>query len=143
MPVPDDKNPQPPRPAPSREVAEAIRQQFPGEYLEAVFEEATQIWRSHQDGDFTTIVITPRRVAVILDKLPNRGVVVPVEAIYARIDAAVKARIETWLAAPTTRFHVIQVPGSWFFPYVHGTRIPIADVNVRSTNMTYDTGPRP
>ena len=40
---------------------------------------------------------------------------VPVDFIYPRIEDATRAKSLNWLEAPSTRLHVIQIPGSWFF----------------------------
>jgi hypothetical protein len=117
-----------------------IRQQLPKEHIEAIVDEAMQIWRSHQDGFGTIVVITPRRIAVILDKQANRGAVVPLDFIYPTIEDAARARIHTWLEAPSTRLHVIQIPGSWFKPYKNEIQSKVVEPSFIPTNMTYDPG---
>ena len=72
------------------EVHIQVFRQLPMEHIEAVVDEAIEIWRSHQDGHGTMVVISPRRIAVVLDKQANRGAVVPVELIYPAIEDATK-----------------------------------------------------
>ena len=114
------------------------------EHIEAVVDEAIEIWRSHQDGHGTMVVINPRRIAVILDKQAIRGAVVPVELIYPAIDDATRTKVQSWLKAPSTRFHVVQIAGSWFLPHqTEAQRSKVVEPNFLRTNMTYDTGPPP
>ena len=142
----DDRQPVPVNPQPRQqassfaiELHDQIRQQLPMEHIEAVVGEAMQIWRFHQDGDGTMFVISPRRIAVVLDKKANRGAVVPVEFIYPAIDDATRARLLTWLEAPPTRLNAIQIAGSWFMPpKIEPTRSEIVDSSFTRTNMTYD-----
>ena len=102
---PEPVNPERPQQAFSLavEVHKQVFNQLPREHVEAVVEEALQIWRSHQQGYGTMFVINPRRIAVVLDKQANRGAVVPVEFIYPAIDDATRVRVVTWLEAPPTR----------------------------------------
>jgi hypothetical protein len=115
----NDRQPQPTTPMPPQqpipltiEVRTEILKQIPKEHLEAVVDEAIEIWRSHQDAHGTMFVISPRRIAVILDKQTNRGAVVPIELIYPGIEDAIKTKVQTWLKAPSTRFLVVHVVGS-------------------------------
>jgi hypothetical protein len=115
----NDRQPQPTTPMPPQqpipltiEVRTEILKQIPKEHLEAVVDEAIEIWRSHQDAHGTMFVISPRRIAVILDKQANRGAVVPIELIYPGIEDAIKTKVQTWLKAPSTRFLVVHVVGS-------------------------------
>jgi hypothetical protein len=126
------------------EVHIQVFRQLPMEHIEAVVDEAIKIWRSNQDGHGTMIVISPRRIAVILDKQANRGAVVPVELIYPAIEDATRSRVQSWLEAPTTRLQVVQIAGSWFVQQQTAThRSKVVEPNFLSTNMTYDAGPRP
>ena len=121
-----------------------VFQQLPMEHIEAVVDEAIHIWRSHQDDLCTTIVINPRGIAVVLDKQANRGAVVPVALIYPAIDDAAKTGILAWLEAPSTRFRVIQIAGSWFaFNEAEKQRNKVVDPPFLRSNMTYDTEPPP
>ena len=63
------------------EIHAQVFKQFPMEHIEAIIDEAIQIWRSNQDGHGTMLVISPRLIAVILDRHAHRGAVVPVELI--------------------------------------------------------------
>ena len=126
------------------EVRNEILRQHSKEHIEGVVEEAMQIWRSYPDGQSTTVVINRRRIAVILDKQANRGAVVPVALIYPAIDDATKSKVQTWLEAPPTRIHVIQIDGSWFVGQRTETqKSSIVDPLGQRTNMTYDTEPPP
>ena len=126
------------------EVHNQVLRQLPMEHIEAVVDEAIEIWRSHQDGHGTMVVISPRRIAVILDKQANRGAVVPVELIYPGIEDATKTKVQTWLEAPPTRFLVVQIAGSWFvLQQTETQKSKVVDPPFLRTNMNYDTGPRP
>ena len=126
------------------DVHNEILQQIPKEHIEAVVDEAIQIWRSHPDGHGTMFVINPRRNAVVLDKQANRGALIPVELIYPAIEDAMKSKVQTWLEAPPTRFLVFQIAGSWFEPHHTGAqRSKVLEPPFMRTNMTYDAGPRP
>jgi hypothetical protein len=140
---PEPVNPEPPQQPFAMELHNQIRQQLPMEHIEAIVDEALQTWRSHQDGHGTMVVITPRRIAVILDKQANRGAVVPVDFIYPAIEDATRASIQTWLEAPSTRVHLIQIPGSWFMPHKNETLSKIVQPSVIPTNMIYDPGSPP
>ncbi len=135
-------NPEPAKqvPSPAIEVYDEVRQRFPMEHIEAVIDEATQLWGSDQDGYGTMVVITPRRIAVVLDKQANRGAVVPVDSVYPKMEDAARARVHTWLDAPSTRLHVTQIRGSWFLPYDYDVRTKVVDPGFIRTNMTYDAG---
>jgi hypothetical protein len=126
------------------EVHIQVFRQLPMEHIEAVVDEAIQIWRSHPDGHGTTVLISPRRIAVVLDKQANRGALVPVELIYPAIEDATKSKVQTWLEAPPTRFLVVQIAGSWFlFHQTETQRSKFQEPPFMRTNMTYDAGPRP
>jgi hypothetical protein len=140
---PEPVNPEPPQQPFAMELHNQIRQHLPKEHIEAIVDEAIQIWRSHQDAYGTMVVITPRRIAVILDKQANRGAVVPLDFIYPTIEDAARARIHTWLEAPSTRLHAIQIPGSWFLPHKNETQSKVVEPSLVPTNMTYDPGSPP
>jgi hypothetical protein len=145
----NDRQHQPTNPMPPQqpisltiEVRDEIFRQLPMEHIEAVVDEAIEIWRSHQDGHGTMFVITPRRIAVILDKQANRGAVVPVELIYAGIDDAAKTRVQTWLEAPPTRFLVVQIVEiSFLVQHTENQRGRAVDPPFLGSNMIHDTGP--
>ena len=69
---------------------------------------------SHPSDNVTTVVINPRRVAVIIDNQNRRGTVIPVDLVLQVIDGQTKTRLLTWLAAPANPFYVMHKPGSWF-----------------------------
>lgn len=119
-------------------------QQVPKEHIEAVVDEAIQIWRSHQDWHGTLVVINPQGIAVILEKQVNRGAVLPVELVYPALEDATRKQVQTWLEAPPTRRHVILIDGSWFMPQKSDSRrSKVVEPDFKHTNVTYDTGPRP
>ncbi len=126
------------------EVHDQIHRQLPKERIEAIVEEALQICRSREEWRGMLIVINPGGIAVILDKQANRGVVLPVELVYPALEKPIRQRVETWLQAPPTRRHVVQIDGSWFTPRkTEPIKGQIVESDLRSTNMTYDTGPNP
>jgi len=117
-----------------------IHQRVPKEYIEADIEDAIQMWRSRPDWNGSTVVINPRRVAVILDKQANRGAMLPVELIYPAIEESTRIRVLTWLEALPTRRHVILIDGSWFLPRTTESQGQIAEAGSGHANMTYDRG---
>jgi hypothetical protein len=126
------------------EVHVQVFRQLPMEHIEAVVDEAIQIWRPHQDGHGTMIVISPRRIAVVLDKQANRGAVVLVDLVYPAIEDATRTKVQSWLEAPPSRFLVVQIAGSWFeFHQTETQRSKVVEPPFLRSNMTYDTGPRP
>ncbi len=128
----------------SVEVHIQIFRQLPMEHIEAVVDEAIEIWRSQKDGHGTMVVISPRRIAVVLDKPANRGAVVPVELIYPAIVEAAKSSVQSWLEAPPNRFLVVQIAGSWFaFHQTETQKSKVVEPPFLRSNMNYDTGPRP
>jgi hypothetical protein len=134
-------NPEPPQQVSSLaiEVHHQIREQLPTEHIEALIDEAMKMCRSHQDGSGTTFVISPRRIAVVLDKQANRGAVLPVDFIYPTFGDASRATVLTWLEAPPSRLHVIQIAESWFMPGdVESRKIKIIEPAFMRTKMTYD-----
>jgi hypothetical protein len=126
------------------EVHIQVFRQLPMERIEALVSEAMEIWRSHPDKQGTMVVISPRRIAVVLDKQVNRGALVPVEMIYPAIEDATRTQVQTWLEARPTRFLVVQIAGSWFAVHESETQKgKVVDPPFLRTNMTYDTGPEP
>ena len=126
------------------EVSETILRQLPKEHLEAVVEEAVQLWHSqpHQQG--TLMVINTRRIAVILDDWVSGGAVVPVEAVFPVLDEMARGTLQKWLESLKTRLYVIKITGSWFEPHVVGwQKGRIVEPRFLRTNMTYDTGKPP
>jgi len=126
------------------QVSQQVFQQVPKEHIEAVVDEAIQIWRSHQDWHGTLVVINPQGIAVILEKQVNRGTVFPVELVYPALEDATRKQVQTWLQAPPTRRHVILIDGSWFMPQqTESRRSKVVDATYLRTNMTYNTGTGP
>ena len=118
-----------------------VFQQMPKEHIEAVIDEALQICRSQPGWRGTLVVVTPGRIAVVLDKHVNQGEVLPFELVLPALEDATKKTVEAWLEAPPTRRHVILIKGSWFAPQKIGpAESPIRDDTPRHTNLTYDTG---
>jgi hypothetical protein len=126
------------------EVNGQVFQRVPKEHIEAVVDEAIQIWRSSQDSRGTLVVINPQRIAVILDSHANRGAVLPLELVYPVIDDSARTAVENWLKALPTRRHVFLIDRSWFLPR-SGYDLPrrIVEPSFMRTNMTYDPGRRP
>jgi hypothetical protein len=126
------------------EVNGQVYQQVPKEHIEAVIEEAIQIWRSNQDSHGTLAVINPQRIVVILDRYANRGAVLPLDLVYPALHQSTRSGIDRWLNAPPTRRHLVLIDGSWFWPrsdYDQSSRF--VEPSFMRTNMTYDPGPRP
>jgi hypothetical protein len=84
------------------------------EYVEAVITDAMKILPSYQHRKDTLVVINPRRVAVILDKQAHKGAVISVDLIEQVVEGQMKAKLQTWLAAPASPFYVMHLAGSWF-----------------------------
>jgi hypothetical protein len=91
-----------------------IAQKFSKEYIEAVIADAMTILPSYQHRPDTLVVINPRRLSVILDKQTGRGAVLPVDFIEQVVEGPMKARLQEWLAAPSSPFYVMHIAGSWF-----------------------------
>ncbi len=126
------------------EVHEQILRQLPKEYIEAVVEDAVQIWRSRPDRRGTTVVINPRRIAVVLDGRANRGAVLPLPLIEPALDASGRSDLEAWLESPQSRFLQMHLSGSWFLPDDFEAASPtIVEPTILRTNMTYDRRPGP
>jgi hypothetical protein len=125
------------------EVSNQILLQLPKEHVEAVIDEAMQVWRSQEDRHGTLVVVNSRRMAVILDRQANRGAVLPVEMIYPRIDDSTRAGVQAWLEAPTARRLEFQIAGSWFMPQrVESRKSEVKEPAFLHTNMTYDAPPK-
>lgn len=139
LPVPAD------RPASlTIEVDDAVLRQTPKERLEAVVDEAVQLWLSQPDQLGTLIVVSARRIAVILDASAFRGQVLPVEEVFAVLNATERLALRTWLGSLPTRLHILQIAESWFRSHlVRSQRGIIAEPSLARTNMTYDIGTRP
>jgi hypothetical protein len=143
--------PLPPLPAPADlpglltfEVSESVRQQLPKEHIEAVIEEAIQVWNDSHDRDGTLAVVNARRIVVIIDGRASRGAVVPVEALANSLDDRTMQGLLHWLRSPQTRLHVVQVAGGWFGRREDtGERRRVAEPGFVRTNMTYDAGGHP
>jgi len=126
------------------EVHDQVYQQVPKERIEALVEEALEECRPHHQWHGTLAVISPGRIAVILDKQANRGALLPIELVYPRLEETTIKRVQAWLEAPPNRRHVILIDGSWFMPQkTESTRGKIREPDSRHTNMTYDSAPRP
>jgi hypothetical protein len=67
-----------------------------------------------KDRQETLIVVNPRAIAVIIDKPAHRGAVNPVEFMDRFIKGSTNTKLRAWLAAPASRFYVLQIAGSWF-----------------------------
>lgn len=61
----------------------------------------------------TLVVINPRRVAVVFDKLARRGAVIPVDLIEQVVEGTMKSKLQAWLAAPASPFYVMHIAGIW------------------------------
>ena len=117
-----------------------IRQRESVEHLEALLFEAIEACHPHRDWPGTAVVVSPRRIAVVWDKVINRGEIVPVDLVLPRLTEDTRTAVVSWLQAPKTRLHVVLVNGSWFEPHEKSPRIPIAESSFVCTNMTYDHG---
>jgi hypothetical protein len=124
-------------------VSNQICLQSSREHVEAVIDEAIQIWRSHQDWEGTLVVLTPERIAVILEKGVNRGVVVPIDSVYPALGDATRRTVQAWLDSPWSRRQVVLIKGNWFGANrVEASRTTFVGAGFISTNMPYDSGPR-
>lgn len=107
----------PPKPLPDTftiEVHGPIVKIHSKEYMEAVLADAMKILGLYEHRKDTLLVVNPRRVAILLSKEARRGAIMPVELLEKIIDAAMKSRLQTWLASPPTAFYVTHSPGDWF-----------------------------
>jgi len=68
------------------EVHADVGKPFATEYIEAVITDAIKILPSYQHRKDALVIVTPRRVAVILDKQARRVAVIPVELIEQLVD---------------------------------------------------------
>ncbi len=122
------------------EVNDAVLRHMPKERLEAVVDEAVQVWLSQPDRHGTLIVVNARRIAVILDTPACRGQVLPVEEVFAVLNATERLALRTWLTSLPTRLHIVPIAESWFLSHlVRSQRGIIAEPSLVRTNMTYDT----
>jgi hypothetical protein len=120
------------------QVSNQICQQSPREHVEAVIDEAIQIWRCNQDWEGTLVVVTPQRIAVILEKGVNRGVVVPIDCVYPALGDATRMTIQAWLETPSSRRHVVLIKESWFAAQrVEASRTTIVGAGFTPTHMPY------
>ncbi|HKI16506.1 MAG TPA: hypothetical protein VKA15_01430 [Isosphaeraceae bacterium] len=133
------------RPSPlTIEVSESVLQKLPKEYIEAVVDEAIQVWHSQPDRQVSLAVVNARQIVVIVDGQASRGAVLPVEGVLDALDDEQRGRVRTWLGSLPTRLHVIEITGSWFARRDDiWKRGRIAERSVVRTNMTYDSGERP
>lgn len=100
----------------SIEVHSSVAKSFPKEYVEAVVTDALRILPTYKDRKDSLVVINARRVAVILDKQAQRGLVIPVDLIEQVIEGPMKDRLQAYLASPTPMYFVMHIAGSWFAP---------------------------
>lgn len=96
------------------EVHADVLESFSKEYIEAVIGDAMKILPAYQQRDDTLIVVNQRRIAVILDKQARRGAVIAVDLIEQVVEGQIKAKLQSWLAAPASPFYVMHIAGSWF-----------------------------
>lgn len=126
------------------EVNDQILRQLPKEFVEAVVDDAVKMWRTSRDRRGTVLVISPRRIVVVLDGRVNRGAVLPLALIEPALDALRKADLEAWLESPQSRFLQMRLPESWFLPDDFEAASPtIVEPTFLRTNMTYDGRPGP
>src|SRR4051812_14974213 len=89
---------------------------FSREYVEAVVTDALKILPSYKDRRDSLVVVNARRVAVILDKQAQRGLVIPVDLTEQVVSGPMKDRLQAYLASPTQAYYVMHIAGSWFSP---------------------------
>jgi hypothetical protein len=87
-----------------------IAKSFSNEYVEAVLTDALEILPS----DDSLIVISPRRVAIVLDKLAHRGAVLPANLIEEAVTGAMKEELLAWLTSPATSYYVMHIAADHF-----------------------------
>lgn len=100
----------------SFEVHGLIAKSFSREYVEAVVADALKILPAYKDRLDSLVVVNARRVAVILDKQAQRGLVIPVDFIEQTVSGPIKDRLQAYLASPTQAYYVMHIAGSWFLP---------------------------
>lgn len=98
------------------DVHSQIARSFSKEYVEAVVTDTSRILPSYKDRLDTLVVVNARRVAVILDKQAQRGLVLSVDLIEQAISGPMKERLQAYLASPTRAYYVLHIAGSWFLP---------------------------
>lgn len=86
------------------------------EYIEAVVTDALKILPGYENRKDTLVVVSPRKLAVLLDKQVNRGAVIPIAFIEQVVEGGTKQRLQEWLTSPATPFYVMHIAGSWFSP---------------------------
>lgn len=89
-----------------------ILPRFGREYVEALIEESLEILRSDRNRQGIMLIVNSRRIALLLDDRSRQATVLPVELLW--IDAALKASLEDWLAAPRTPLYVTHIPVDGF-----------------------------
>lgn len=95
------------------------------------------------DWDRTQVVLNPQGIAVIREKGANRAVVMPVDAVYPALAEGAIRDVQSWLALPSVRLHMIMINGSWFDPRKKQAKTnETYDTGVCQPNMTDDTGGR-
>lgn len=86
-----------------------IHEAFSREYIEAVVNDAMGavpiVWPR---GD-AMIVVNRRRIALAIDLVAGRGIVVPVEQILDLLDEDRRDRLHNWLAGGEFAFHVLPI----------------------------------
>jgi hypothetical protein len=93
-----------------------IAKSFSKEYVEAVVTDALHVLPSDKDRQDSLVVINARRLAVILDKQAQRGMVIPADFIEQVVSGPMKERLQAYLASPTQVYYVMHIAGSWFAP---------------------------
>jgi len=83
------------------------------EYLEAVVADAIRVVYDRDGLQGSLAVFNRRGVAAAFTKKANRCIVVPATLIERIIPGPMKNRLQAWLDAPDTRFHVVQLANVW------------------------------
>jgi hypothetical protein len=91
-----------------------VARRLPAEYIEAVVDEALDIFSELEDYRGVLFAISPRRIAVIVDGQSFRVIVIPVELVEEAAEGSTKRQLETWLAAPRSRFYLMHIARSRF-----------------------------
>ena len=73
-----------------------------------------EVFSELEDYRGVMFAISPRRVAVIVDGQSFRVIVIPFEFVEEAADCSTKSKLETWLAAPRSRFYLMHIAGSRF-----------------------------
>ena len=77
-------------------------------------DEAMEIFSELEDYWGILFAISPRRIAVIVDGQSCRVIVIPVELVEEIIEGSRKRKLQTWLAAPRSRFYLMHIAASRF-----------------------------